>query len=146
MSMSWNLSQISREIISRGVNPVCESEQFGVYKAGRYIRTKAKHDFYLAPKCCLFQWIFSLTGKLCSGGVYILPEQTMLPLVSCWEVVTSILILLKILLFLTHLRSRYPFLDIYKSFWGGSSFLGLRSSFSTLLSDARASSLTSFET
>ena len=38
---------------------------------------------------------------------------------------------LKILLFLTHLRSRYPFLDIYKWFWGGSLFWGLRSSFST---------------
>ena len=22
----------------------------------------------LMPKCCLFQWIFSLTGRLCSGG------------------------------------------------------------------------------
>ena len=40
---------------------------------------------------------------------------------------------LKILLFLTHLRSRYPFLDIYKWFWEGLRFcvLGLRSSFST---------------
>ena len=31
---------------------------------------------------------------------------------------------LKILLFLTHLRSWYPFLAIYKWFWGGSSFFG----------------------
>ena len=38
---------------------------------------------------------------------------------------------LKILLFLTHLRPRYPFLDIYKWFWGGSLFWGLRPSFST---------------
>ena len=30
MSMSWNLSQISREIISRGASPLCEAEQSGV--------------------------------------------------------------------------------------------------------------------
>ena len=27
---SWNLFQISHEIISRGANPLCEREQFGV--------------------------------------------------------------------------------------------------------------------
>ena len=33
--MSWNLSQISREIISRGANPLYEREQFGVQKVVR---------------------------------------------------------------------------------------------------------------
>ena len=27
----------------------------------------ATHDFYLMPKC-LFKWVFSLPGRLCSGG------------------------------------------------------------------------------
>ena len=39
-------------------------------------------------KMLLVPMNFSLTGR----GVYILTEQTMLPLVSCWEVVTCILI------------------------------------------------------
>ena len=30
MSMSWNISQISRDIILRGAYPLCESEQSGV--------------------------------------------------------------------------------------------------------------------
>ena len=66
--------------------------------------------------------MFSLTGRLCSGEVYILTEQTMwfLPPASCWEVVTRILI-----------------------FWGycfWSAWLMI------FLSDARAFSLTSFDT
>ena len=28
-------------------------------------RKRAIHAFYLMPKCCLFQWIFSLVGRLC---------------------------------------------------------------------------------
>ena len=71
MSTSWNLSQISHESISPSVNPLCKREQFGVQKGGEY----ATHNFYLVPKCCLFQLIFSLTGRLCSGGVYVLTEQ-----------------------------------------------------------------------
>ena len=33
--MSWNLSQISREIISRGANPLYERGQFEVQKVVR---------------------------------------------------------------------------------------------------------------
>ena len=57
------------------------------------IGTHVTHNFYLVPKCCLFQWVLSLTDRLCSGGVYVLTEQMwFLPLVSCWEIVTRILI------------------------------------------------------
>ena len=32
--------------------------------------------FYLMPKCCLFQYVFfSLAGRLCSGGFYVLTNQ-----------------------------------------------------------------------
>ena len=34
------------------------------------------HDFYLTPKCCLFQYfVFHLLGRLCSGRFYIFTEQ-----------------------------------------------------------------------
>ena len=44
---------------------------------------QATHDFYLLPKCCLFQWIFSLAGRL-----WLSKWALFLPPVSYWEVVT----------------------------------------------------------
>ena len=94
-AMSWNLSQISRVIISRGAYqswliPYASQSNLECKK-----RVSRQHTtFTVWKKCCLLQWIFSLTGRLCSGGVYILTAQTMwfLPPVSYWEVATRILI------------------------------------------------------
>ena len=105
--MSWNLSQISRQVISRSANSLSEREQLiwsaktgSVGNTGLLPRAK----MLLVPK---FEYFF-LTGRLCSGGVYILTEQTMwfLPLVSCWEVVTRILIF-----------CGYSFLSVRHDWW-----------------------------
>ena len=96
MWMSWNLSQISREIISRYfiIIPhasVCNLECKKL--VGRQHKT-----FSSCQNAACSTNIFShSTGRLCSGGVYILTEQTMWfwLLVSCWEVVTRILLVLK---------------------------------------------------
>ena len=49
--------------------------------------------FTSCPKCFLFQWIFSLAGRLYSGRIYTLTGQIwFFLLVSHWEDVTCILI------------------------------------------------------
>ena len=43
---------------------------------------KTLPHFYLRPKCCLFQYVFSLS-RLCSGGFYVLTKQMKRLLISC---------------------------------------------------------------
>ena len=45
---------------------------------------------YGKSKCCLFQWIFGLAGRLCSGGFYVCALFSVL--VSYWEVMALTLI------------------------------------------------------
>ena len=42
----------------------------------RFFRPEVNFYFYFIPKCCLLQSVFSLAGRLCSGGFYdvILPQ------------------------------------------------------------------------
>ena len=95
LSNCWNVNELesfsnfSRDYFARRFS-LMRGRAIWSVKSGSVGNTR----LYLVPKCCLFQWIFSLTGRLCSGGVYILTEQTMwfLPPVSCWEVATRILI------------------------------------------------------
>ena len=44
-------------------------------------------NFYLAPKCCFFQWVFSALE-----GLVLNEKMWFLPFISFWEVVTCILI------------------------------------------------------
>ena len=45
------------------------------------------------PKCCLFQWSFSLVGRLCSGGKrFGWANVIFAAYISYWEVMTHILI------------------------------------------------------
>ena len=78
----------------------------------------ATHDFYQIPKCCLFQLTFSLAGRLCSTGFYILTELMCIIFAACFI-----------------LRGRDTQID----------FLRFESGRHDLLSDVRAFSLTSFE-
>ena len=69
----------------------------------------------LFTKGCLFQWIFALAGRLCSGGCYVLTEQMrLLLLVSGWEVVISIMIF-----------SGYCFWSVWFALWCKSIFFDL---------------------
>ena len=69
----------------------------------------------LFTKGCLFQWIFALAGRLCSGGFYVLTEQMwLLLLVSGWEVVISIMIF-----------SGYCFWSVWFALWCKSIFFDL---------------------
>ena len=96
MWMSWNLAQISREIISRYfiIIPhasVCNLECKKL--VGRQHKTFSSYQ----NAACSTNIFSHSTGRLCSGGVYILTEQTMWfwLLVSCWEVVIRILLVFK---------------------------------------------------
>ena len=54
---------------------------------------KCKQATHVLPECCLFQWIFSPVGRLCSGGKrFGWANVIFAAYISYWEVMTHILI------------------------------------------------------
>ena len=54
---------------------------------------KCKQATHVLPECCLFQWIFSAVGRLCSGGKrFGWANVIFAAYISYWEVMTHILI------------------------------------------------------
>ena len=76
-------------MISRSANPLCEHHSVSV-KSGSVGNTRLLPRAKIAA--CSNEYLLLWVDYICSVGLYILTEQTMLPLVSWLEVVTRILI------------------------------------------------------
>ena len=65
MSMSWNLSQISCEIISRGANPYASVSNLGCKKevSRRYTTFTLSQNAACSNECFLLQVNYALEGS-----------------------------------------------------------------------------------